>query len=118
MPDFTQLTSNVREIFVALFPVVSSEGWTNSDWTDEQRVELNKFIHLLNDVYNDKLRRPYDRTIWNGHKSGKVVKSLEPVRQETVRKDAKSTEAVTPDNIFDSLLGIEATVEVETPTQA
>ena len=121
MVDFVKLTNNVREIFVALFPVISSEEWVNPSktledgtvegWTDEQRKDLNKFMHLLNDVYNDKSRRPYDRTIWNGHKSGKVVKTLEPVRAETVRKDSAKSEPVSADNIFDTLLGVEATIE-------
>lgn len=126
MPDFATLTSYVRAIFIALFPVTASEEWTAQaktledgtveGWTDEQRKDFNKFMHLLNDVYNDKLRRPYDRTIWNGHKSGKVVKSLEPVRAETVRKDSAKSEPVSADNIFDALVGIE-TVEESVTTE-
>jgi hypothetical protein len=103
MPEFTEFTTYVREMFVSLFPVISSEEWAGSDWTPEQRAELNKFMHLLNNVYNDKLRRAYDATIWAGHKSGKVATTLEPVRKETVRGDAAKKVAPTADALFDEM---------------
>ena len=101
--DYDVLLAAVRALFTGLFPAIASAEWTT--WEMDDQVKLNKLMHVANDVYNDKLRRAYDRTIWDGHKSGKVAKSLEPVRQETVRKGTDASKpAPTAEDIFASIL--------------
>ena len=89
MIDFTALTASFGELFVPLFPVITNESWIDSaddDWTPEQVSALNALMFLVDDLFNDKLVRQYNRTIWVGHKNGKVSKDLKPLRAETVRK--------------------------------
>jgi hypothetical protein len=106
MIDFTALTAKFGELFVPLFPVITNESWIDSsddDWTPEQVMALNAFMFLVDDLFNDKLVRQYNRTIWAGHKNGKVAKKpaangIDPLRAETVRKG--STDAPDATAIF------------------
>ena len=103
--DFGELTAHFGEIFVPLFPAISQETWTDKDWTPEQKLALNTFMKLVDDLFNDKLCRQYNRTIWNGHKSGKVAKTLEPLRAETVRKNGADKTAPDAAAIFAAATG-------------
>ena len=105
MPDFATYISQLKGMFIVLFPIVSSEEWTGSEWTPENRQSLNVLMHSIDKMFNDKLRPTYDRTIWNGHKSGKVPTSLEPVRAATVKKDAADKVAPTAEELFDAMVG-------------
>jgi hypothetical protein len=111
MPDFATFTAYLRALFVSLYPTIASEEWKG--WTPEQVKSLNTLMHLIDDIYNGKLRPPYDQTFYRLAKETKVVTGLEPVRKETVRKDGKS-EQPSADALFDSLIG---SVQTETTTE-
>ena len=101
--DFDKFTTEFKAIFRELFPVITSEGWKDkADWSDEERAELNKFMKLVDKLFNDKLARPYNRTIWDGVKDGSVSKTIEPLRKETVR-DGTAKAVPTADDIMEAV---------------
>ena len=115
MIDTTVYLANLKAMFIELFPIVSSEEWTawvgaevtaldGTVTTTDPKGDLNKLMHAIDKMFNDKLRPTYDRTIWNGHKSGKVSQELRPVRAATIKADSVKP-VPTAEELFDSLIG-------------
>lgn len=100
--DFDTFTNYLKALFVSLYPPIASEEWKG--WKAEEVKALNALMHLINDVYNVKLRPQYDQTFYNLDKTTKVVAGLEPVRKETVRKSTDTTKAPAVEDIFDTLV--------------
>ena len=101
--DYTQFTTYLKAMFVALYPPIAAEEWKG--WEAKDIKSLNTLMHLINDIYNVKLRPQYDQTFYGLAKTTKVVTGLEPVRKETVRKGSDDKSAPSPEDIFASLLG-------------
>jgi len=113
MPDFTTFTNYLKAMFVALYPPIAAEEWKG--WDADQIKMLNTLMHLLNDIYNVKLRPQYDQTFYVLAKTTQTVVGLEPVRKETVRKGSDSA-APSAEDIFASLLP--SVAETETPNES
>jgi hypothetical protein len=100
--DYATFTTYLKAMFVALYPPIASEEWKG--WSADEVKSLNTLMHLLNDIYNVKLRPQYDQTFYRLAKETQTVVGLKPVRKETVRTGSDS-ETPSPDDIFASLLG-------------
>jgi len=109
--DYTQFTTYLKAMFVALYPPIAAEEWKG--WKAEDVKSLNTLMHLINDIYNVKLRPQYDQTFYGLAKTTKTVVGLEPVRKETVRKGSDDKSQPTPEDIFASLLGETTTADTE-----
>jgi hypothetical protein len=108
------IIADMRGVTIELVDVLTTKAWLT--WEPSDRELLRKFVRSGVMLFNNSVRPPFDKAIYEAHDAGKLPTSFKPIRTRNVYEDGKSPgrKAPTAQEKIDKLLAEDVeTVEVE-----
>jgi hypothetical protein len=84
----SEIIADMRGVTIELVDVLTTKQWLT--WEPEDRQLLRKFVRSGVMLFNNSVRPPFDKAIYEAHDAGKLPTSFKPIRTRNVYEDGKS----------------------------
>lgn len=85
--NLTELIANMRGVTIELVDVLTTKVWLS--WEDDDKELLRKFVRSGVMLFNNSVRPPFDKAIYEAHDAGKLPTSFKPIRTRNEYEDGK-----------------------------